>query len=117
MPFWPGGLEEVTKDAVSLQDLDENAKGLKKIPPGFSRGLRLPGDTDEAEDEELAGINMQPRTHPQVTSLWHFLLTQLTLSAQNGDAYHPEDEAQAAIQEQIGSTEIDDLLPTSVCLV
>ena len=66
MPFWPGGLEEVTKDAVAIKDLDENAKGLKRIPPGFSRGLRLPGDADE-EDEELAGINVQPRPHLEVT--------------------------------------------------
>ncbi|GJE86219.1 antiviral helicase [Phanerochaete sordida] len=96
VPFWPGGLEEVAKDAIALLDLDESTKGLKRIPPGFSRGLRLPGDTDEAEDEELADIHVQHKA-----------------TLENGDAHHPEDEAQAAIQEQIGSTEIDDLLPAT----
>ncbi|EKM61427.1 uncharacterized protein PHACADRAFT_156677 [Phanerochaete carnosa HHB-10118-sp] len=102
VPFWPGGLEEVTKDAISIKDLDENTKGLKRIPPGFSRGLRLPGDTDDTEDEELADINTRSKID-----------LQLTFFVQNGDVYHPEDEAQAAIQEQIGFTEIDDLLPAS----
>jgi len=43
-------------DAVSSDSkiLDKEAKGLRSIPPGFSRGLRLPGDP--VEDEELIAI-------------------------------------------------------------
>lgn len=50
MPFWPGGLDAAEKESLALKDLDESSKGLRKIPPGFTRGLRLPGDTDEDED-------------------------------------------------------------------
>lgn len=48
IPFWPGGLDE------SL-GLDEDAAdrkgphGLQTIPPGFTRGLHLPGEVDESE--------------------------------------------------------------------
>jgi hypothetical protein len=42
---------------VALTNLDETSKGLKTIPPGFTRGLRLPGDPDETEDELLQGLD------------------------------------------------------------
>ncbi len=57
VPFWPGGLDDIAKDASALKDLDETSKGLKSIPPGFTRGLRLPGDPDEGDDELLQGID------------------------------------------------------------
>jgi antiviral helicase SKI2 len=67
IPFWPGGLDEAAKDAVFTMDLEEESKCLKKIPPGFSRGLRLPGETDEPEEDlELSGINVAPRVHMEV---------------------------------------------------
>lgn len=49
VPFWPGGLEDVAKDPVSITDLNETSEGLKTIPPGFGRGLRFPGDDTEDE--------------------------------------------------------------------
>ncbi|ESK96232.1 dead deah box rna helicase [Moniliophthora roreri MCA 2997] len=55
IPFWPGGLDDVLADpAISVSsESNEGAvkKGLRTIPPGFSRGLRLPGD--EVQDDEL----------------------------------------------------------------
>lgn len=59
VPFWPGGLEDILSE--SGDDSTESRKGLRTIPPGFARGLRLPGDSfdDEAlaELEEISGWN------------------------------------------------------------
>lgn len=67
MPFWPGGLDEAGKDAITLSDLDESSKGLKSIPPGFARGLRLPGDPDDPEDSLLQDISLEPQPIDMVT--------------------------------------------------
>lgn len=54
MPFWPGGLEDASSGIP--EELENGSvakgKGIRTIPPGFTRGLRLPG---EGEDE--AGLN------------------------------------------------------------
>ncbi|KAI0095241.1 antiviral helicase [Irpex rosettiformis] len=94
VPFWPGGLDDIAKDVSALKELDESSKGLKSIPPGFARGLRLPGDPDEGEDEIPQGVNAETQE-----------------ADTNGDADF--DAADALIREQIGSSEIDDLLPLS----
>lgn len=52
VPFWPGGLDDVLPSSLNLDRPD--AKGLRTIPPGFSRGLRLPGE--EIEDQTLADL-------------------------------------------------------------
>ncbi|KIK70472.1 hypothetical protein GYMLUDRAFT_65706 [Collybiopsis luxurians FD-317 M1] len=54
VPFWPGGLDSLADLAISPEAKD-NQKGLRKIPPGFSRGLQLPGD--ESEDEDLLELD------------------------------------------------------------
>lgn len=58
VPFWPGGLDDVLPNL----DLDRlGAKGLRTVPPGFSRGLRLPGE--EIEDQtlkDLDGVEVPP---------------------------------------------------------
>ncbi|KAL0576871.1 Antiviral helicase ski2 [Marasmius crinis-equi] len=52
VPFWPGGLDDVSTDpAFSLDSTLSGKRGLRTVPPGFSRGLRLPGD--DAEEDEL----------------------------------------------------------------
>ena len=51
MPFWPGGFDDISLDPKTL---GKEAKGLRSIPPGFSRGLHLPGDP--LGDEELITI-------------------------------------------------------------
>ena len=50
VPFWPGGLEDPSSGLPDdLEDeLEVEGKGIRTIPPGFTRGLRLPG---EGEDE------------------------------------------------------------------
>ncbi|KAF7302996.1 ATP-dependent RNA helicase [Mycena kentingensis (nom. inval.)] len=45
VPFWPGGLEDVV---VSENVASGSKAGLKTIPPGFMRGLLLPGEVDES---------------------------------------------------------------------
>jgi hypothetical protein len=56
MPFRPGGLEDILVD-----DLNQNAsltnEGLKNIPPGFARGLRLPNDPIENDETFSLGID------------------------------------------------------------
>ena len=53
VPFWPGGLDDVLADTGD--SLGPDKKGLRTIPPGFSRGLRLPGD--ELEDDILMELD------------------------------------------------------------
>lgn len=52
VPFWPGGLDEALKESADPVELDKSVKGLRTIPPGFTRGLRLPGDDP---DDEILG--------------------------------------------------------------
>ena len=56
VPFWPGGMDDIHKDGISIHDLDETAKGLKTIAPGLSRGLRLPGDETESGEDLLSEL-------------------------------------------------------------
>ena len=44
VPFWPGGLDDLSAE---LSNRKSFSKGLRTVPPGFSRGLRLPGDTSD----------------------------------------------------------------------
>ncbi|KAF8140636.1 ATP-dependent RNA helicase [Boletus edulis] len=54
VPFQPGGLDEVLLSSTQTGISEESVKGLRTIPPGFSRGLRLAGE--ESEDEALADL-------------------------------------------------------------
>lgn len=53
-PFWPGGLDAiVTKsDGGGSKGRASEAKGLRTIPPGLKRGLRL--STDQDRDSTLS---------------------------------------------------------------
>lgn len=51
VPFWPGGLDNVI---VEDEDNQESVRGLRTIPPGFARGLRLAGE--EGDDETLTAL-------------------------------------------------------------
>ena len=56
VPFWPGGLEDTVLEGLKDGFVAEG-KGIRKIPPGFVRGLRLPGEgEDETGLEELDKI-------------------------------------------------------------
>lgn len=50
VPFWPGGLEDPIIEPPEANTTDSKPKGLRTIPPGFARGLRLPGDDEDEED-------------------------------------------------------------------
>ncbi|KAI5124130.1 hypothetical protein M0805_000941 [Coniferiporia weirii] len=50
VPFWPGGLDEVLLPQSDASDA--HTKGLRTIPPGFSRGLR-PREEDADNDVSL----------------------------------------------------------------
>ncbi|KAH9486365.1 Putative ATP-dependent RNA helicase [Psilocybe cubensis] len=51
VPFWPGGFEDTQLELSKDSKNTEQPKGIRTIPPGFERGLRLPGDP--VEDENL----------------------------------------------------------------
>ncbi|KIM88714.1 hypothetical protein PILCRDRAFT_2912 [Piloderma croceum F 1598] len=55
VPFWPGGLDDVLMDPEDENKLNGKRKGLRTVPPGFTRGLRLPGD--ESQDESLVELD------------------------------------------------------------
>lgn len=61
VPFWPGGLDEslgLDEDAID----HKGPHGLQTIPPGFKRGLRLPGEVDESELLEESEHEPLPET-------------------------------------------------------
>ena len=53
VPFRPGGLDDVI--LAANQTTEEPIKRLRIVPPGFSRGLRLPGD--DVEEEALVSLD------------------------------------------------------------
>jgi antiviral helicase SKI2 len=55
VPFWPGGLDDVLMDPEDENNLNGRHKGLRTVPPGFTRGLRLPGD--ESQDDSLVELD------------------------------------------------------------
>ncbi|KAH9929726.1 antiviral helicase [Fomitopsis serialis] len=92
VPFWPGGLDNIKADATAVDDLHEEAKGLRKVAPGLSRGLRLPGD--EADEDALDDLDF----------------------AQGGDRSvvpHANGDTQFNGGVPGGPSDIDDLLPTT----
>lgn len=57
VPFWPGGLDE----ALGLDEEAAHRKGaneLQSIPPGFARGLRIPGE--EIDPDLLDDLQQDP---------------------------------------------------------
>jgi antiviral helicase SKI2 len=62
VPFWPGGLDEslgLDEDAVYRKGVNE----LQSIPPGFTRGMHLPGE--EGDDPELLNDVQQRPAHEE----------------------------------------------------
>ncbi|KAF7970863.1 hypothetical protein HWV62_22674 [Athelia sp. TMB] len=90
VPFWPGGLDDVIVDS---ENSDKATKGLRTVPPGFARGLRLPGD--EADDHTLADLD--------------------EISAPNRPVSLPTDVIRGVddILSESKASEIDELLPTT----
>jgi Ski2 N-terminal region len=65
VPFWPGGLDDILLHLGSESSTRDYKKGLRTIPPGFNRGLRLPGD--EIEDHGLLSLDELPLENPKET--------------------------------------------------
>ncbi|EJU00146.1 antiviral helicase [Dacryopinax primogenitus] len=99
VPFLPGGLDDILGDSANLQTVtaDEASRvGLLTVPPGFTRGLRLPGEEIEEEDE----ISVLDSGYPSS-------LDKSVNSNHNG--LHNENAAPVSA---VGlESEIDDLLP------
>ncbi len=57
MPFWPGGLDDVLADDLEGKKSEsKDVNGLRTVPPGFSRGLRLAQET--VGDEEIIPVEV-----------------------------------------------------------
>ncbi|KAF9270829.1 ATP-dependent RNA helicase [Marasmius fiardii PR-910] len=102
VPFWPGGLDDIASDPAIFSESTVGGKsGLRTIPPGFSRGLRLPGD--EVEDDELIHeldeVSGSGETAP---------LDETKVRGRD----IPLDDEQVSLPAG-NETEIDDLLPTT----
>ncbi|KAI9462301.1 antiviral helicase [Lactarius psammicola] len=103
-PFWPGGLDAiVTKsDAGGSKGSASEARGLRTVPPGLKRGLRLSTDQDRdstfSEQYDLDGYEVSAESHPEMLS--HELEKQ-----------HPTEISQGQ------SAEIDHLLPATRTLL
>ncbi|KDQ63053.1 hypothetical protein JAAARDRAFT_29053 [Jaapia argillacea MUCL 33604] len=99
VPFWPGGLDAVLKESDDVLGIASGSSGLRTIPPGFTRGLRLPGD--EEEDESLAELD----------GILHRRVRGDDGMANGGSNGIDEDlDAEVQVPQE---SEIDDLLPTS----
>jgi antiviral helicase SKI2 len=71
VPFWPGGLEEALGDIDDEAATSGKSYGLRTVPPGFTRGLRLPGEENDVDDLEQMedGDDGVTKLHPVSTFL------------------------------------------------
>ncbi|TCD65475.1 hypothetical protein EIP91_002593 [Steccherinum ochraceum] len=95
VPFWPGGMDDVLKESVAVVDLEETSKGLLTVPPGFSRGMKFPGDEDE--DEIIPVITSERQANGQL----------------NGDVEHDAIPDDIAPLNPAEGFDLDHLLPTT----
>ena len=114
VPFWPGGLEDAVISRGTGDISEEEKKQLRTVAPGLSRGLRLPGDPEEDETlQELEGIyasedaDISREVGVDCAPCREMLISW----DQQAEAYNGHVEAEAPVA---GSTEIDELLPTTV---
>lgn len=102
MPFWPGGLEDPSSGiSEELEDeLAVEGKGVRTIPPGFTRGLRLPEEEGETGLDGLDSIQKSlavgqgnavsiPSSYRGCLSYEFFLAITLTFGVQ-GSISHRE---------------------------
>ncbi|PBK76603.1 antiviral helicase [Armillaria solidipes] len=99
VPFWPGGLDVLLDPDASL-DLDTRKKGLRTVPPGFSRGLRLPGE--ELDDDALLALDELTPTKPSTDE-------DSTLSDEDDEVGQDPDLSLSPNK----NAEIDELLPST----
>jgi antiviral helicase SKI2 len=77
VPFWPGGLESLLPERED-ENGEVEAKGLRVIAPGLSRGLRLPGeDTEDDTLKELDGLtSTKPAKGAEVRGCYEIFFLQ-----------------------------------------
>jgi antiviral helicase SKI2 len=63
VPFWPGGMENVLSNGTGIKLDEMSHKGLKTVPPGFKRGLRLTGE--EIDESELLAFDSISVNEPE----------------------------------------------------
>ncbi|KAI0783389.1 antiviral helicase [Abortiporus biennis] len=97
VPFWPGGMDDIIKESATIVDLDDSSQGLRSIPPGFTRGLKFPGDD---ADEEFLPRKLHPKTEDG------------DIKADQDISQNPELEDIVEISAD-GAFNIDSLLPSS----
>ncbi|KII94033.1 hypothetical protein PLICRDRAFT_171718 [Plicaturopsis crispa FD-325 SS-3] len=100
VPFWPGGLDDVVISNPDGVDVTNDSKGLRTIPPGFHRGLRLPGE--EVDDDDV------------LAELDSITAGRSALNNQTGESpstTYDDPETSNPFTGKV--SEIDDLLPTT----
>ena len=115
VPFWPGGLEDASVGIPDeLEDeLLAGGNGIRTVPPGFTRGLRLPGEgEDETELDGLDRVQKPLATGQEGVVSVPFVRAVpawLTSFSQPSSSWLEPNGPPL-----IGTSEIDELLPTSV---
>jgi antiviral helicase SKI2 len=67
LPFWPGGLDDLSEIVEEEVGISSGEKGLRTTPPGFSRGLQLP--EDETADDAVLNFEEFPGFVPRQSEL------------------------------------------------
>jgi hypothetical protein len=117
VPFWPGGLDDVLMDPEDENKLNGKRKGLRTVPPGFTRGLRLPGD--ESQDESLVELDEVSVTNHRrgIEGVRRSILQQaedLTHITHNQHDEVLSESDPIEITSAGKASELDGLLPTTV---
>lgn len=114
VPFLPGGLDSL-KPADDVIDFQEGSSRLRTVAPGLSRGLRPAEDVDP----DLVGLTAAriaaPEEREALVREHSASLNVADYVAQNGQTYGSLEEEDAPLGN--GNADIDELLPTSVCIM
>lgn len=56
VPFWPGGFDDPLLQTTEEREAGPSKQRLRTLAPGLSRGLRLPGNAEEEEEEDMMAV-------------------------------------------------------------
>lgn len=96
VPFWPGGLDDAIKNTTDVAADSALDEGLRTVPPGFRRGLRLQGEQSDVSD--LLNFDNVPGNEDDDVK-----------ESSKLEVGHSEEGFEQTVRE----TEVDDLLPTT----
>lgn len=119
MPFRPGGLDDISLDPVfSLDPILNSKKGLRKVAPGLSRGLRLPGNGVEDEElvNELDEVRMPAPEASSDDEMVHYFACSIHPVNRSKHQDRGLDEEQLILPPG-NEADIDELLPTTVGII